>query len=880
MKNKGYVPKVLLFFIRSSLSPFLKYQIFSEIFFNKLVENPSFSLLILKLISKENGGSDLTLNSSIFFKNTILLGGTIIDKNIASKLFPNLISVTFSLPLRISQQFSEFIPNFVMRNYHPSQIFFLLKNIATRLDSKLNLLNKGEYFILILSSFFGLFFCSIKKNEESSEFFLILEEMDRILYKFGEIFFDIHPFFFGNSHLIYISEICLNLKKIQSHQIGKKTIFNLKNWMILLISLSYSPFRKKNFFKREHLHILDSIYEFVKDIFLKYEEDVILFVPPFCWLAFKLLLQEKIFGQSFFPFILSILSSSQSKIFSKDHRSFFFFLSLFYKLLLVGFFSNLPFFSTIKFISYKGKWGYLERSKFAHKLSVPFRILRENFYSQFLVQLKLKKGDISEIDYKDLQYLSIILKVNGDSLKGNRVTLFIPSLPKFFFSLSKNFIENQKSQIWSKFFDFFTLFRYQIPLKSLVQIFFFFLGNSEEKKLTNFHSLFWFERTFCLRGNDGFGTLMFEPEDQKKILVSRFLNSVLLKKITTECPFYVFKKLLLRLIGNRFLGKEFFHFSSSVDFKVLEFLSKNCQNELSIRYTMEFLLFFLFSSYPIKATLFYDIFQFGSAVITQEISQLIPYLFDIFSSPLILRKDKIFQDFLEKLFLGILNPHVWIIRNLQKPMLRFVRKYMEEETLNLNKKTLASVMTLFQYLFFCIKDTEIVFEILKIILEKKNFNFIPRIMEVTIEVIQNTNSINFIFQTIILIIDLIGKKGMLFFQKNVNQLRQNLISFLINIFCSGFKDFNSFVFTNLSIEKTLKFFEENFCDSFLKWIQNLKNVFFRKILYDLKITEDYNKRRFNEGKESRIKTPLSKKTNWNFDQFQTCLILRRIGALI
>jgi len=579
----------------------------------------------------------------------------------------------------------------------------------------------------------------------------------------------------------------------------------------------------------------------------------------------------------------SVVSSAQLRLVSGDERSFVFFSLLFKKLISPDSLYKTSFGYETRVISFVEKFNYLEKFKLASKFSIAFSFLRKTLFLNFFSRFSEGKIFINtQISCSVLHYFSLVFNINGNSLKGNHVTLFLPSFHMYTRFLSESLSKNQRSPTFVKFLDFFTFFRFQTSVKSICKILEFFFKERGSKITTTPHFLYLLERFFCLRGNDGSGTIMLLLENIKK---KQLLDMIFFKIENfglSEKSIKIFGKLILRLSVIGFPEKFQLEDITSLVSRIIKIFFKKSQNKLSIHYLSETLTFFVLNQEKIYPDLLKEIFQFGFIVITQEISQCLPYVFEIFSILLETQKDQLFCEFMEKLFSGLLTIHVWSTKELLRPMLKFINIFVSKKFFSPNITTIVRLLGIFEFLVQTNKEPEILFELFFSILDNQTIFsiLVPHLIEMIFKKLENSKNEVLLFQFIILTMGIIGKGKAPFFRKATNKIRKNFSLYLFNFFCLHFSSLKSLSITNKSIDLILNTFLNYDLFRDFEEIKNLKYVLVRKFLYEIRFTGDHDKKKFTGEKESRIKISAYSAKGWIFGKLNTLETINKINLIV
>nr|UXY87634.1 exportin-2 [Cryptomonas curvata] len=793
--------QVLNYFFKLVTHSSPEVRFYSEKFLINAKKLRGIIFLFFKILSKSNECEGQYLFSVIFLKN---LFNSELNKNSKKEIYLEifcLIEMSVCCSAKLICVLSEIVFCTFGISLQNSLVFSsLIDNINQKLSKKILLKNKNESFysiLVVLEKITKLCLIIKKSNDLSKNYLNILEKTLKIIFIFVGKVSNLNLGKLQLSILILLTNL---FKIINTYNLVTKLGQDLDSWVLIFLSIIDNIKNKDNFFDMK-LELKDNILVCISKLSTLYQNEFSIYLPIFCDLALKFSdsnMNKKL--SSTIEFIGSVTISTNSLIITENNK---FKENL--KLIFLQIISN--------HIIYKQKIYQFPIFVF---LSKNFNFFKRLTYGNILVNsIYIKKRKIvfncpslfsqNTVLYPFFIYIlpvvfSVIYSViNGTFVKGVFVTYCLSNIKILFSKFYTNLKDIQEKKKCLFFIDFVSFFRYQLPLKLLSKAIQLLFDVITESGIFYSHFLSFIERVLNTRGNDKDGILMFY---HRNILKEQLLFCLLQKSnlnLTTFMTKINIKKIFMRILLNNFKNSE--KYSRNLVKYVLSdlIITNNKSSTFFSVFDFEILNLKICLDKCVDKEFLSDFVRFGVYILSENQTEIIPYVLDIFVSLIETEKYEIIFPVFLRIFKGLLNPHIWLSNSLVKSSLEYLKIFISNKKYLYDKNEIISLCCITQTIIEDHGDKEYFFFFLLSLLNviKFQIKFFPHFLEIFIlkqNFLKNKQSKDYLYIFMILLIDEVGLYKII---ELCNRIQENFfVSLNKNILFTFFQVFVEKLITN------------------------------------------------------------------------------------
>jgi len=547
----------------------------------------------------------------------------------------------------------------------------------------------------------------------------------------------------SNFNLIYVGKEQLNclmliekiFKKIKTCILCPKMSFDiLIHFLIIFLHIHFStnyPF----LFEKSFWNSIGNFENRFSESVQNFENEVVTVVPVFLTFFF-LDLKNKFFyfNNSKILFLnFLFLTDSFQRIISHTLSKNLVFL-VFKNLLSFVEISKTESVNQLKFFSQERKFNHFDKTQNLNQILYSVEIKKKkstSFFNiiDFIHCFFFKTNDISA---KINVFYSISL-LSGDSLNGVNITRYNLEIKKGLYNLAEIKLVEKFEKNFVYFIDLISFYRYQLSIKKIQKLIKAILEKKVDKFKIKNHFFNFIERILCTKGNDGNGILLFELNNYfLKETIDIFYFSIQNKNYSRNSIQW-FLKLLMRITsGLRETDEKNQDLTNNIFFLVLKNIDTEKCGLHSTFFLIETIFFIIKNFTNIHKDLVMGIINFSHNIILKNQNELLPYVFEIFSTLDVSQDENFFEKISYRLFCGICNPHVWDNKILVFSILKFLYSFVSRFSKSLSKKDVINILKILTYLikYYNQSGTQLFKKYFKTLKNlPRGLNFLPHVFE-------------------------------------------------------------------------------------------------------------------------------------------------------
>jgi hypothetical protein len=836
--NSSYVLKYFFKLITHTLS---EARFYSEKFLFKAKNIRGIIFFFLKFISNENECEETYIFSVIFLKNLFNLE---LKKDLKKEKYITincLVDISASCSTKLINVLSEIIFHSFQCNLENSFVIkFLINNINQKLSGKIFLHNKHEFFysiLIILEKITKLISNINSSNDFTTDYLKLLEKTLK------NIFFFVGKISILNPSKLQLKVLILltNLFKIINTYILITCLGeDLDNWLLIFLFILDNTKNKDNLFDVK-LELKENILNCMSSLSLSYQNEFSIYLPILCNQALhfsNLKINKKLFAT--IELLESIFISTNSLIIFRNNN----FEENLRSLLLQIISNHIIYLQKIYefpiFVFSNGNFNFLKRLMYGNMLvnsvCIKKRKIIFNYPNLFF--------QTSVFDHLLLYMLPIVFSViysviNGTFLKGIFVTYCLPNIKILFNKLYINYENIQENKNTFFFIDFISFYRYQLPIKLLSNTINLLFDLLVKKEILYSHFLSCIERILNIRGNNENGILLFY---YNKVSIEQIFISLIKKTNLKNFTFMTkinIKKLFMRMFLNQLINKET-HEDSLNRYILGEFIKLNDKNYIFFSiFDFEIINLKICLNKTICKDFLHGIIKFGICILSENQTEMIPYVLDIFVSLIETERYASILPIFVRIFKGLLNPHIWQSNFLVKSLLRYLRAFILNTKHTYSKYEVISLCCIIQTIIDNHIDKEYFFYFLISFLNIFDFqiNLFPHFLELF------TSNQYFLkkqskYYLYLFTVFLVGKIGFNKMMELCDMIQKNFFIYILEKFSCNFIILKK----NRPNKDIFYQFFEIFIDRFLTnniiFLKKIIGKIFRQIIFSYKIFEN------------------------------------------
>ena len=545
--KKHCAKKIIHFYLNYTFSSNLFCRNFSENNFLNISSNFNSNFLILKVLT---GDFDLKTHYEwlvIFIKRSLFFFLPKYQKSNSIKLFETIIEISSCSNKKIFQLFEENLKIlFIQKNKNKNFEKFIFSKIFKTIEEKLTRKKTSNFSISILSIL--LLFVSNSSEEFRVEFF---NYFCWILSEFLLKIADLQLIYLGEHQIKCILLVENIFDQFKNEFSNRNISYSIILDILIMFSNFYFSTVYPNLYKKLFWKTIGKVENNFFISIQNFEREKVTFFPIFFGFFFldsgsdyfyfncsKILLLTFIFISNNFKRILDCKESLKQ-------------LSLIFKNLLLiknqhreTVVPNFKFFSIDEKFNHDSKKFYINQILNSIKLKKKTILLYPKFID-FIQHLFISNCDL----FSKISILFLITVKHGTPLKGIMVNKYNKKIKKEVFKITESKLNQNCEKGICHIIDFFSGYRYQIPIKKLFDI----VKTILQKKIEDFkikaHVFNFFERILSIRGNDGNGRqlLDFNFDGLKRKINIDYLSLINLNHLNNSRG--LFSKFFMRIIG-------------------------------------------------------------------------------------------------------------------------------------------------------------------------------------------------------------------------------------------------------------------------------------------------------------------------------------------
>ncbi len=641
------VQKIFFFYLNNSFSNNIFRRNFSEnILMNFSIDHNSLFFL-LKILTQNFNFKKESEWLLIFMKRTILFFSKTYTKFNHCKLIEAFIEVGICSKNKIYHLIEdnlEIIFNLNKKRKNLEKLIFL--KVSRIVGEKLASKRPFDYTQSILCIFSTLILSSKDSLDDKIH--------NSLSWQVSDFFLKI-----SNFNLIYVGKEQLNclmliekiFKKIKTYNLCPKMSFDiLIHFLIIFLNIHFSTNYPFLFEKSFWSSIGNFENRFSKSV-QNFENEVVTVVPVFLTFFF-LDLKNKFFyfNNSKILFLnFLFLTDSFQRIISHTLSKNLVFL-VFKNLLSFVEISKTESVNQLKFFSQERKFNHFDKTQNLNRILYSVEIKKKkstSFFNiiDFIHCFFFKTNDISA---KINVFYSISL-LSGDSLNGVNITRYNLEIKKGLYNLAEIKLVEKFEKNFVYFIDLISFYRYQLSIKKIQKLIKAILEKKVDKFKIKNHFFNFIERILCTKGNDGNGILLFELNNYfLKETIDIFYFSIQNKNYSRNSIQW-FLKLLMRITsGLRETDEKNQDLTNNIFFLVLKNIDTEKCGLHSTFFLIETIFFIIKNFTNIHKDLVMGIINFSHNIILKNQNELLPYVFEIFSTLDVSQDENFFEKIVKK----------------------------------------------------------------------------------------------------------------------------------------------------------------------------------------------------------------------------------------